>query len=511
MTTATAALPPPAHAHARRKRRSQHGPEYRGWQAFWALPAITALLLTVHLGGVVERVYLPIAVLLAVYLCLKFPRVYVAYTLLAITVSPMVNRIAASQSVLLTKSPVLAAPLLVVAVSALRMWRARPPGYRALIFTMPMLGILYGIGVGIVTIGMGSVLLPAAGWLCPIFFGLFCYAHEDDRHSLADMYLRSVTVAGLVIAIYGLWQYAAPAQWDLDWLQQMQDQGAAVSMGKPEVYGIRIFSTVSSPASAAVFLASAFLAISSLRSRWRIPGMACTLVTLSLTSVRAAWLALAIASVLLLLRASTKARLQAVAGLVALVFVAIALGQTPHGSGIVDRFSSFGDLKNDHSLRDRRADMDKAMTMIRSKPFGGGLGYVLVAGDVRFSPVDVGAVAIPIDLGYLGTLLYAAGLLLGVSTTQFPVIREGGRSLGLAVMSLLPLLLLADENLLGTYSGLLFFAPAALLIRSRLTVPGEGAEQRSFKQRGRSLPPSAARPAAAGAFLAGRTQSSAVS
>lgn len=457
--------------------------ERRGWQAFWALPVITALLLLVHGGRFVERVYLPISVLLAFYLCRKFPRIYVAYVLLAITISPLVNRIAAEQSVLIPKSPILAAPFLVVAISALRMWGARPPGYRALIFTLPLLGIFYGVGIGILNIGTRSVITPAAGWLCPIFFGLFCYAHEDDHHSLARMYLRSMAFAGVVIAVYGLWQYAAPAQWDLDWLQQMQDQGAALSMGKPEVNGIRIFSTVSSPASAAVLLASAFLAMGGVRSRWRIPAMACTLVTLTLTSVRAAWLALAVAAILLLLRASTKARLQAVIGLVVLVLVAISAGQTPQGSRVLDRFSSFGDLKNDHSLRDRRADIDRAITMIQSKPFGGGLGYVLVASDVRFSPVDVGAVAIPIELGYLGTLLYAAGLLIGVSTTQVPAIYKGGQFLGLAVMSLLPLLLLADENLLGTYSGLLFFAPAAFLLRSRLTERSRNAAQPSSKRR----------------------------
>lgn len=484
MTTSTMALPRPAHlARPPRKRRAQHGPEYRGWQAFWALPVISALLLTAHGGRFVERVYLPISVLLAAYLCSKFPRIYVAYVLLTVTISPLVNRIAASQSVLLPKSPILAAPLLAVAVSALWIWRARLPGYRALIFSLPLLAIFYGIGVGILNIGMRSVLLPAAGWLSPLFFGLYCYAHEDDRHSLARMYLRSMAFAGVLIAVYGLWQYASPAQWDLDWLQQMQDQGAALSMGKPEVNGIRIFSTVSSPASAAVFLASAFLALSSIRSRWRVPAMACTLVTLSLTSVRAAWLALAMAAFLLLLRASNKVRVQAVGGLVALVLVAIAAGQTPQGSRVLDRFNTFGDLKNDHSLRDRRADINRAVAMAQDKPFGGGLGYVLVGRDVRFSPVDVGAVAIPIELGYLGTLLYAAGLLISVSTTQFPVIQQGGRFLGLAVMSLLPLFLLADENLLGTYSGLLFFAPAAFLIHGRLAERNRNHAQLSPKRR----------------------------
>ncbi len=458
--------------------------ERRGWQAFWALPVIMALLLAVHGGRFVERIYLPISVLLALYLSRKFPRVYVAFVLLASTISPLVNRIAAEQSVLLPKSPILAAPFLIVAVSALWMWRARLPGYRALAFLLPLLAVFYGIGVGILTIGPRSVVVPAAGWLCPIFFGLYCYAHEDAEQSLARMYLRSIILSGAVLALYGLVQYWSPFQWDLDWLQQLQDQGAALSMGKPEPFGIRIFSTVSSPAAAAVFLASAFLAVSSIASRWRIPAMACTLVTLVLTSVRAAWLAFAIAAVILLSRASAKARLQAVAGVVALVLVTIAAGQTEQGDKVLERFNTFGNLKKDHSLRDREIDIRSAWAMVQDRPFGGGLGYTLKAKDVRFSAVDVGAVAIPIEIGWFGTLLYTVGLLIAVSTTQLPEIRKGGRFLSLALMSLLPLLLLTDENLLSGYGGILFFAPTAFLMQARArerasSLPLPGAAARS--------------------------------
>ena len=471
MTTSIAALPQPAHAvpaspGRRKKRAPAHGPEYRGWQAFWALPVIIGLLLLAHAGRVVESVYLPISLLIAVYLCYKFPRIYVAYVLLATAISPLVNRIAASQSVLLPKSPVLAAPFLVVAVSAFRMWRGRPPGYRALTFTLPLLAIFYGVGIGVFTIGVRAVIIPAAGWLCPLFFGFYCYANEDTKHSLAEMYLRSISVAGLFIAVYGLMQYWSPFQWDIDWLQRMQEQGMALSMGQPEPYGIRIFSTVSNSAGAAVFLASAFLAISTVEARWRIPAMACTVVTLILTSVRAAWMALAIAAFLLLLRASNKARVQAVAGLVVLVFAMITAGQTAQGDKILERFNTFGQLKKDHSLRDRETDINEALSMAGNKPFGGGVGYTTHGRDVRFSAADVGGVSIPIELGWFGTLLYAAGLVIAIVTIQYPAIRRGGRFMGLAMMSLLPLLLLSDENLLETYAGLLFTAPTALLMHA---------------------------------------------
>ena len=471
MTTSTAALPRPVRPRPRHA-PPEHGPERRGWQAFWALPVIMALLLAVHGGRFVERIYLPISVLLALYLSRKFPRVYVAFVLLATAISPLVNRIAASQSVLIPKSPILAAPFLIVAISAFSMWRARPPGFRALAFTLPLLAVFYGIGVGYFTIGLRSVLVPAAGWLCPLFFGLYCYAHEDADYTLASMYLRSISVAGIFIAVYGMIQYWSPFQWDLDWLQLMQDQGMALSMGKPEPYGIRIFSSVSNAAGAAVFLASAFLAISTVQSRWRIPAMAATVTTLILTSVRAAWLALAIASFFLFLRASNKVRVQAIVGLAALVLGMVVAGQTPQGDKILERFNTFGSLKTDHSLRDRQLDINEALAMAGNKPFGGGVGYTTVGRDVRFSSADVGGVSIPIELGWFGTLLYAVGLLIAVATTQYPAIRAGGRFMALAMMSLLPLLLLTDENLLETYAGLLFTAPTALLMHSVLTRRG---------------------------------------
>ena len=121
MAASAVALP----AYKRKERAPV--PESRGWKLFWALPALTALLLLVHGGGVVERVYLPVAVLIGFYLCLKFPRVYLAFAVQVITISALANRIAGSQSVFRGKSPMLAAPFLVVAMGAVRMWRARPP------------------------------------------------------------------------------------------------------------------------------------------------------------------------------------------------------------------------------------------------------------------------------------------------------------------------------------------------------------------------------------------------
>lgn len=461
MASSTVALP-----RYQRKERAPV-PESRGWKAFWALPGITALLLLVHGGRVVERVYLPLALMLGLYLCLKFPRVYLAFAVQVITISALANRIAASQSVLIPRSPLLAAPFLVVAIGALRMWRARPPGTLSLVFTLPMLGILYGAGVTVFSGHLRLMTAPLAAWLCPIFFGLYCFAHEDENGSLAKMYIHAMTWAGVFIGVYGLIQYASPFQWDIDWLSNMQGQGHALSMGTPEAFGIRIFSSVSSPAAASVFLATGILLMSRLRSRWRYLAMACALLTLIFTSVRAAWLAFAIAAFITMLRASAAAKVQVVVGLVTAVMLALAVGQTPQGGKVLERFNTFGDLKTDHSLRDRQLDIHNAWEMVLEKPFGGGLGYLQASPDVRFSIVDVGAVAIPIDLGYLGTLLYAAGLLIAIAKLQLPAIRDGGLQAGLAVVSLLPIFLLVDEDLLASFTGILFFAPTALLMAAR--------------------------------------------
>ncbi len=443
-------------------------PESRAWKVMWALPAITALLLLAHLGRVVERAYLPLAVLLGLYLCLKFPRVYLAYAVLVITISPLANRIAASQSMLLTQSPLLAAPFLVVAMGALRMWRARPPGTLSLVFTLPMLAVFYAAGVTVAAGHVRLMVIPLAGWLSPIFFGLYCYVNEDEHGSLTKMYVRAMVWAGAFIAVYGLIQYQSPFQWDLDWLSNLQSRGMAISMGSPEPHGIRLFSSLSSPASAAVFLGTGILLMSQLRSRWRYPAMLSGLLTLAFTSVRAAWLAFAIAGVLMLVRASNAARVQVVAGGVVLVMAALAAGQTEAGAGVVDRFSTFGNLKQDHSMQARQHDMQLAAAMIRDKPFGGGLGFLGTSPEVRFSPVDVGALSIPIDLGYLGTLLYLLGILISLAKLQFPAFWSKGDQFGLAVVSLLPIFLLFDEDLLASYSGILFFAPTALLLASRV-------------------------------------------
>ncbi len=439
--------------------------ERLGWVVFSALPVITALLLVVHGGRVVRLLYLPMALGIGLYLCFKFPRVYIAYVLMVSSFSALVNRITASQAGLVMGSSILAAPLGVTVLAGLRSWKARLRGTQLLVFALPLLGLLYAACVGIYLHGISPTLIPFVFWLTPILFGLFCFANEDKDRSLGKMFLRSLMVCALLVAIYGCIQYPSPMQWDLDWLSQMQEQGAAGSMGKPESYGVRIFSTLSSPATAAVILVSAILAASQLRSRWRFALIVCYFWTLLLTSVRAAWLSLLLGAVLLMVRATAKGWAQIAAGSLVLAAAIAAGSQTPHGAGIINRFMSISDFKHDTSANDRRQGIQEASKLIKQMPFGGGIGYLSV-GRVKFDIVDVGAFAIPVELGYLGTAFYAAGLLLALSSVQFKLLYKNPYVTALSILSLIPLFLLADEDLLNSNNGIYFWAPTAFLMHS---------------------------------------------
>ena len=383
---------------------------------------------------------------------------------MVISFTAMVNRITAFEAGLVIGSPVLGAPIMVTALGGVRAWKARPRGSDLVLFALPLLGILYGATIGVYSFGLRVVVIPLLFWLTPILFGLFCFANEDDQHTLGKMFLQALLVCSLIVALYGMWQYPWPPQWDLSWLSQMQELGSARSMGSPAPYAVRIFATLSSPATTALLMVVGILAASQLRSNRKFALLACMVVTLMLTSVRAAWLAVALAGIVLLLRAGAKGWAITGACAVVLAAAAVVFAQTPQGAGFADRFESIGNAKTDVSVNDRQLGMRNAAKLIYAMPFGGGIGYLQVGRGVNFSAVDVGAVSIPVELGYLGTGFYALGLLLSIGTVQLKLLYKDPYVTALSVISLVPLFLLADENLLNSHNGIFFWAPTAFLI-----------------------------------------------
>ena len=437
-----------------------------GWRVLTGFIAFTALALVAHGGRAVDLGFAPAAVLVGLYLLMRYPRVYLVFTLLLLCTAPFVRRVADNGGPILSQSPIMAAPVLVAFISVLRSRRLRVFEPKNLVFVLAALAIFYGALVGVLSGGLKAVALPLVSWFNPLAMGLFCYLHEDDDQSMAKTFNRATVVIGVVIAIYGIWQFFSPPVWDTYWLTQMQADGQLLSMGKPEPMGLRVFAMSSNSQGAGSLYGFAILLAALSKSRWKLVIIPLLLFALALTSVRSAWVACAIGGVILLARADTKARVTA--GLIGIVLVlgAFATASTPLGDIIGGRLSSFGSVKDDTSYQEREAGRAEVLKIVQREPFGLGLGYATSqAKRIHFSATDLGITTMPIELGYVGALFYAITIAIILFGPLWKGLRRRGTTYALALCLLFMTLMFANTNPLNNALGILFWVPAGLLLR----------------------------------------------
>lgn len=441
-------------------------PDRTGWRALIAFFAVTVLLIAVHGGRILEYVYTPMAAVLGIYLFRKYPRLYLLETLIVVCTSAFVRR-AAEGADIREQSPILAATLVVPFLSIFRAFSFNFLDKKHLCFTLALLGLAYAAAVGVLLNGTRAVVAPLAIWLMPLVFGIFCFDLQNRDPGIKRFFFQCCLGVGTFVALYGVLQYVSPPKWDTDWLAAMQANGQAGSMGSPEAYDIRIFATLGNAQGAGALYGLCFLLAAQLSARWwKLPLMALFLYALSLTSVRSAWVAVAVVSIVLLIRAGTRARVQAVLALGLLVGVVAASATTQLGSNIIARLTTLQNVKNDTSYRERQQGRADALKLTeQTLPFGAGIGWAgHYAKTLNFAPMDVGIAPIGIELGLVGCLLYGYGLLVVV----FGPLRRGllgrGTNLAFGAVLLFTLLLLSDANSLATVMGIFFWGPAGLLL-----------------------------------------------
>jgi hypothetical protein len=440
-----------------------------GWVVFAILPAFVALLIGVHAGHILQIAFTPVAVLIGLFLCFRFPQIYLALIIVLVAFAPLVSRLTDYQVGYTDPNPVSLAAPLVCLLACIRLIGTNLFSPKYVCFVLPFLAACYGFVVGVLMVGGRTVLTAGVGWFFPLFVGLYCALFEDEHQRLSRIFLNTLGWSAGIAGIYGVVQYFWPAPWDTYWLTQVQLTGAGVSWGTPVPLGIRVFSTLNAPEPAAVFLGVGLIALIVSKTRWRYLLFVPIIFSLALTAVRSEWLALIGAGILLILKASAKARLQLIVALAVLIPLLIAGANTPPGESITKRFASLNDLSHDNSAQERTAGVKGAAAFIINKPFGQGVGILESQQFYRFhvGPVgghDLGILELPFSLGYLGTLLYGIGVLIAIFTVLGRGLSLDYRNLALAIIALHTLLLLATNNPFSGAVGFFFWGSTGLIL-----------------------------------------------
>jgi len=271
--------------------------------------------------------------------------------------------------------------------------------------------------------------LPAvfefAGTVAP--FGVLLYAsgrQMDPRER--DLWVMSMVVIALGVSAYGVIQYVVAPPWDVMWMQAVRRDFVAI--GRPEPYGIRIFSTFGSPLQLSLFLLTALVPML-VEARWRrivgYPGAAFIAYAMLLTITRTAWVALGagVAGYLIIARGSRK--LQAIVATVLVSAVVwFALPYLPGYETISSRLTTMTQLKQDTSATARTSIARMAWDAVSANPVGAGMGTYGVGTRLSSDPnrsnvgFDNGYIGLALSYGWFGLVLFIRGIWLLVRAVR---------------------------------------------------------------------------------------------
>ena len=202
-----------------------------------------------------------------------------------------------------------------------------------------------------------------------------------------------------LLGVYGLAQYIDPPVWDQYWMSNT----TIASIGRPEPYMVRVFSTMNAPAGYATFTAAALLLFGFRKARLSLLlSAAPATLGLLLTMYRTAWIGLAAGIVLGLFNARTRRR-AALLLLAVPVLGAAAIAFTPAGDALEQRLLTLGAVSDDASGQERLAQYAALLDADDGTLIGHGFGNTDV--------LQAGALALD---GQFIACWFAMGLVVGM-------------------------------------------------------------------------------------------------
>jgi len=380
-----------------------------------AFGVVMALLLAAGAGGTARTIFPWLAAILGVALFLRARDVYVDFVLWCWFLSPFLRRVMDYQAGWKDPSIVVLTPYMVALIAPLCGLKSltNKPLNSILPFVVALCAIAYGTSMGILFQPATAMVASLIGWATPVLFAWWYASSESRDQDLVEHSTERTFMYGLlVMGAYGFYQFIHVPAWDANWLVQLGSAAEVASMGTPEPYQLRVFSTLNS-AGVLALIASAGLLLISTKKSWlaavaTVFGLGC----LILPQGRSAWLCFAVGLLLLLFKAGKRAiRTLAIGGIAAVIFCPFLL-RGPGGEAIQSRFSSVGSLKTDESANERERGFSDAIDLLVEHPAGLGIGVRedLIANDGSYSLHDNGFVEALLTLGVGGGGAYLAGL-----------------------------------------------------------------------------------------------------
>lgn len=298
----------------------------------------------------------------------------------------------------------------------------------------PALRVLAWIWFGTFTYGfltaaafgnIGAAAFEYVQYLTPAIFGIWIAGQELPAREAMRRLAVILLPCAAVVAIYGIGQWVQPPPWDVLWVEGSHFQGADA----PVPFGMRVFSTLNSPGTAADFIAIMMVfALPFLRLRriWIWPLFAALSGALLLTLTREAWVAFVVGvAAYMILSPRRLAAIPPLAAFAVLLVLLVSslpalLGSGSNADVLSSRIATFGDVGHDASALARQNEISDALQQGLNNPIGAGLGNIGAAARLGSNAqsnmgnvLDSGYLARLVELGWLGFVGYLVVVVAG--------------------------------------------------------------------------------------------------
>ncbi len=280
--------------------------------------------------------------------------------------------------------------------------------------------------------------------------------------NIAALILHTFLWGVLVLGIYGVYQFLAPAGWDRLWLENVIANGTGVSFGLPDALVVRVFSTLNSPGPFANMMMVGVLFLFLVRSPLKPAAAIAGYTSFLLSIVRTAWLSWIVGLLWILKNSKPRVMIRVVLSIGLLVACLLPLLSDPRLADVIgDRMKTFTDLGHDDSYG-ARMEMYRILTADAiDNPFGYGLKNLEVSHGVG---VDSGILAAVFSsLRWLGALLFVAGILSLFFRKTPPGERDEFSEVGKAIMIAILVQVIGGNVFIGV-NGILFWMSVGICL-----------------------------------------------
>jgi hypothetical protein len=423
-------------------------PEPRpAWMALFGLVLLTVLGTFTGAGSII-RILFPIASLaVGIFLYKKYPILYHGFFWWLWFLTPFLARIIDYRTSWDPSRLILLAPYLVALLTVETFFRFLPRSNSigGLPVVMAFAAVFYGFLVGLVNGSPIVVIRNFLDWLIPITYGFYLLVNWRDYPSYRKNFQRIFLWGTLVMGTYGIFQYIVAPEWDRYW---MIESGMFSSAGNPEPFGMRIWSTMHSQGPFAGTMQCGLILLLTSQGILRFPAAIVGSLAFLMTLVRSNWGGFFVALLFFLPSLKQKLQIRLISTLLILAICIVPLTTIePFSSNISKRMQTISNLEEDGSFQDRKGLFEISIQFALSEYLGQGIGsggaYDAKSGKWVSASIDNGLLVLLYTIGWLGTIVYLAGLIpmlfnvLKVSEASFDPFLSATRALGISYCSLL--------------------------------------------------------------------------